>query len=252
MSRPQFLHFANSICCRSWIKRLYSLRNSWRPRDGYGLYTLGAAAYLDSPDLNTARFFGVESSYENYYNILKVDNRILIDSFSEIYSQLRTIISSYLGITTDNVCYSEDKALPGFVIYTPSQEYEKTSAHVPHYDLPYQNLSWKKESNSYHLCPASGETLSFTLPLQLPSSPSSLSIWKLKRCQAVAMERDELRAALKINNSKQYRYEVGKMLIHSGNELHQVRPWKYIENDSDRVTLQGHGVKVGNSWILYL
>ena len=246
------MYFASIDRCKSWVSKLYSLKSYWRPRDAYGLFTLGAAAYIDAPDQSTSSFFRIASSYDKYSNLLKADNKILLNNFSEVYSQLELVIASYLGIADDAVAYSDCKALPGFIIYTPNLAYQKTSTHIPHYDLPYKNLSWAKETHAYHFSPNPSQTLSFTLPLQLPSSSSSLRIWNLKRHQAIAMEKNQLRATLKFNKSKEYKYEIGKILIHSGNDLHQVRPWKYIENDSYRVTLQGHGLKVDNRWILYL
>jgi len=252
MGKPLCMYFASINRCKSWISKLYSLKSYWRPRDAYGLFTLGASAYIDAPDQNTASVFRVASSYEEYYNLLKRDNKILLHNFSEIYSKLKLVIASYLSIPDDAISYSNSKALPGFIIYTPSLEYQKTTTHIPHYDLPYKNLCWAKETHEYHFSPDPTQTLSFTLPLQLPTSSSSLRIWNLKRHQAAAMERDQLRSALKIINSKKYNYEIGKILIHSGNDLHQVCPWKYFENDSYRVTLQGHGLKIDDRWILYL
>lgn len=156
-----------------------------------------------------------------------------------------------LGVAVSGVVYSDRKALPGFHIHGPHPAYGRQSTHVPHFDRPYASLDWTPEGAVDDLDLDALPQLSFTLALQLPAEGGGLRIWPLKRSEAVALPPADLKARLKGERAKRYDYEVGSLLLHTGQELHQICPWVTQPLDQERITLQGHGLAIAGRWILY-
>ena len=48
-----------------------------------------------------------------------------------------------------------------------------------------------------------------------------------------------------------FKYETGKIFFHSGNRYHQVAETKEMENDDERLTLQGHAVKDKDTYYIF-
>ena len=48
-----------------------------------------------------------------------------------------------------------------------------------------------------------------------------------------------------------FQYELGKIFFHSGNRYHQVAEVHEMENNDERITLQGHAVKANNTLYLF-
>lgn len=216
-----------------------------------GLRTLGAAAYLDAPDLGTATWFGAESSQQRYWLLCEQLNPVLSSSFSDLYALLRQHVSSRLGIAELNVKYSDYKALPGFHIHEPNPVYALQATHVPHFDRPFAALDWGPEGLDDLTSLDRRRQLSFTLTLQLPSAGGGLRIWSLDRSEALGMATHALKSRLKLENAQVYEYEIGSLLLHTGQELHQISPWSSKKSDLARITLQGHGLEIDGRWILY-
>lgn len=213
--------------------------------------TLGAAAYLDAPDPETAAWFGVETSPEHYKVLLDRFNPLLKSEFSDLYDLLRIFLAQQLAVDVQQLAYSDHKALPGFHIHAPHLAYGRQRTHIPHFDRPYASLCWKHEGIDESCTLDQRRQLSFTLTLQLPSDGGGLRVWNLQRTQAVGMDIDVLKACLKAEHAEVHRYAVGGLLLHSGKELHQILAWDSQPSDQARITLQGHALEIGGRWILY-
>lgn len=243
--------FAGPGSCADWVQRLQACHEHWFRRDDHGLFTLGAAAYLDAPDGATASWFGVPTSPVHYTAVVERLNPLLWSTFADLYGRLRQVLARHLGVAASDIVYSEHKALPGFHIHGPHPAYGRQSNHVPHFDRPYAALDWRPEG-ALEGCDLDGlPQLSFTLTLQLPAAGGGLRIWPLLRSEAVALPPAELKVRLKGEHAKQVDYAVGSLLLHTGQELHQIRPWVAQPFDRERITLQGHGLAIAGRWILY-
>ena len=74
---------------------------------------------------------------------------------------------------------------------------------------------------------------SFTLPIKLPVHGGGLSIWNAK------FEKERIL------------YTPGEIFVHPGNLMHQIAGQPFVEPGDQRITLQGHGIKVDGKTILY-
>lgn len=250
-AQPRYMNLATSKDCFRWLQKVYEMRHLWMSRDKMGLHTLGSAAYLDSPDKISADFFGVNSSYSSYLHNAQKINPLIFFEFSDLYAILINLIADYLQISSKNISFSPFKALPGFHIFHPHQYYSRSDAHIPHFDMPHMGLDWQEEGLSADINLIDCQTLSYTLPLQIPSTGAGLKLWPVCFLEVKNLGHSDLKKILKDKGVTKYSYNVGDLLIHSGLELHQISPWTFKSDDCDRVTLQGHAVKIVDQWILY-
>lgn len=242
--------FSTTAQCSSWCKRIFNLRDFWLARD-LGLSTLGAVAYLDAPDAETATWFGVGSFLERYQAELGRLNPLLKSEFSDLYDLLKIFLAQQLAVDEQQLAYSDHKALPGFHIHGPHLAYARQRSHIPHFDRPYASLCWKHEGVDDRCTLDHRRQLSFTLTLQLPPDGGGLRIWNLQRSQALGMSVEALKARLKAEHADVHRYAVGGLLLHTGQELHQILAWDSQPSDQERITLQGHALEIDGRWILY-
>jgi hypothetical protein len=213
--------------------------------------TLGAAAYLDCPGSGTPDRFIGKTSWQTYLELARRNNILMLKTFDDLYEELLSHLSGVIEAEGKPVKFSKNKALPGFHIYKPHPAYAIQATHVPHFDLPYLGLDWNKETKESSQDLQEHNQCSFTLTLQLPACGGGLRLWPVKRKEAMAMEKTTLRDRLSKANSKLHDYSVGSLLIHSGQELHQIAPWHAASGDLARITLQGHGIELEDSWIIY-
>ena len=82
--------------------------------------------------------------------------------------------------------------------------------------------------------------------------PFSLPTSKLTKVEADAMPRQQVGAILADPAHRRFLpYRCGELVIHSGLMFHQIAEWKEIIPDDKRITLQGHGLRHGDGWIIY-
>tara|TARA_B100000965_G_scaffold200981_1_gene167789 strand:+ start:686 stop:1459 length:774 start_codon:yes stop_codon:yes gene_type:complete len=207
-------------------------------------WTLGAVSYLD----------GVESHalYNRHRDAL---NPLLRKKFNWIYEIICERLQSDLK---EPVVIDEVLAHPGFHIFaakngtTIEPEYLKLfeeSLGSVHVDVQYEEHEkyWKK-FKEVDLT----NTLSFTVPIQLPTHGGGLYTWDDKvdaysfNYATNKLKLSELQCASVTNL-----YEVGEMIYFVGHLLHQMMPGKNIQPTDRRITVQGHGVKCDGVWRLY-
>jgi len=46
-------------------------------------------------------------------------------------------------------------------------------------------------------------------------------------------------------------YKVGEIVVHDGSIMHKIAPFKAFHEDDQRVTMQGHGVKIDDQYVLF-
>jgi len=207
-------------------------------------WTLGAVSYLD----------GVASHalYNRHRDAL---NPLLRKKFNWIYEIICERLQSDLK---EPVVIDEVLAHPGFHIFaakngtTIEPEYLKLfeeSLGSVHVDVQYEEHEeyWKnfKEVDLKN-------TLSFTVPIQLPTHGGGLYTWDDEvdaysfNYATNKLKLSELECASVTNL-----YTRGEMIYFVGHLLHQMMPGRNIQPSDKRITVQGHGVKCDGVWRLY-
>jgi len=230
--------------CLETATKVNELRDYWIQRDQFGLYTLGAAAYLDAPDQKTMKYFGQpEIDPIQYYEKAKKLNQILTENFGWLYHKLSIVLSEQLE---SNVRLYPNVGCPGFHIFLPSPEYAFSTSHIPHFDRQFTNLNWNEAREIDFK-----SSISFTLAIQLPRSGGGLRIWSVDYYQIIDLPKEEAKELVRSKKSKTCLYQLGGLICHNGNHLHQIMPWQAQSNDDQRITMQGHGLFFDGFWNLY-
>ena len=230
-----------------WVNR--SCERRFAMENGFKIskapfWTLGAVSYLD----------GVASHalYNRHRDAL---NPLLRKKFNWIYEIICERLQSDLK---EPVVIDEVLAHPGFHIFaakngtTIEPEYLKLfeeSLGSVHVDVQYEEHEeyWKnfKEVDLKN-------TLSFTVPIQLPTHGGGLYTWDDEvdaysfNYATNKLKLSELECASVTNL-----YTRGEMIYFVGHLLHQMMPGRNIQPSDKRITVQGHGVKCDGVWRLY-
>ncbi|MCH2171881.1 hypothetical protein MK489_13940 [Myxococcota bacterium] len=218
--------------CERVRSTLLQLSEFWRKRNTkLPLFTLGAATYIDSrPDLKT------------YYGYVKSDNPILWEHFEWVYQRLVVALGKYIG---GPINFDHDQAVPGFHLYRFHPAFEKNIAEI-HFDRQQTRLRWPENAEIDWSDP-----ISFTLPIALPRTGGGLHTWEID-WQEFREAGSEARKLLIRDSSKTLHvYRLGELVVHSGNQLHQVAPGVHLSPEDERFTLQGHGLYCDGAWRLY-
>lgn len=212
---------------------MHDLKSYWIKRDPWvPFYTLGAASYLDA----------VGNSRPTYYSKAKHDNPILWEHFKWLYERLSDKLARTLG---EPIAYPPMLALPGFHIYLWCLVFERPVFSI-HRDLQYTLLDWKSSTGIDFTRP-----ISFTLAIKLPKSGGGLYIWNLDHEEIRGLPRPEIDRLIGSRKKTFHPYKAGKLILHSGHQVHQVAPMQNAQPDDERITLQGHGLLCQGTWQLY-
>ncbi|MGD1909807.1 MAG: hypothetical protein ACFB2X_02745 [Rivularia sp. (in: cyanobacteria)] len=194
-------------------------------------YSLGAASYLDAVEDNAI-----------YYQKVKLYNPILSDNFDWLYQKLAQKLSSILD---DPVIFQETLALPGFHIFKAHKAFEQPMAST-HRDLQYKLLNWEEpEKIDFN------NTLSLTLAIALPHDGGGLLTWDLHHDNMQTITNEQINSIIAQGAKHYHPYEIGKFVLHSGHEVHQIAPGQNLQPLDERITLQGHCLRTQDSWWFY-
>ena len=226
LSQHDILDFAE---CEEAAERVLALRGRWRARTEGSFYTLGAASYIDAT-----------SQHASYAEAAAVTNPVLDESFGWLLERVREFFEELLG---EKVTYDERYALPGFHIFVLRGE-DRSRDNVAaraHFDLQWMH--------AVPGCTPSG-TLSFTLPVREPSGGASMEIWHTRYQEAVRLGFVATKYAA-THPSQTVRYSLGRIVVHDGYVLHAIGRAGVAAPKGLRITLQGHGVRLPQGWMLY-
>lgn len=225
--------------CDQIYQQIASLRQYWLPRGSEtSLFcTLGAASYLDCGDYYDAQ--------DTYWQKASRYNPILVEHFSWLYQLVKEYLETQLNAPVN---YRSDAAYPGFHLWLAHAIPTLPVASM-HFDLQYQYLAWENQEEIDF-----SNTFSFTLPIQLPASGGGLNL-----CDLNYLEYSHIRKNNQIDwdliprfrNQSYHPYQVGEIVMHSGHTMHQIAPTSVAKASDRRVTLQGHGVYVNDTWQIY-
>lgn len=216
-------------------EKLYNLKDYWVHRgqelsmlDDLPYYTLGAASYLDIRDPKLP---------DLYFENIKKYNSLLRSEFNFLYEKLSKAIETHIE---KKACFHESFALPGFQIYQADWLFEEALGPY-HCDLHYCLLDWQGlEFNP-------SDNLSFTASIRLPKSGGGVYMWEQRYEAPENLSFEEHRQhmydiELSEKGRTYYQYQEGNIFFHSGNLYHQIAPIENIQNEDERITLQGHAV----------
>jgi hypothetical protein len=236
------------------VEQIIALEKFWAKRSST-LYTLGAIAYLEAyadESLNVCF-----NKMGNFYAHQQLINPVLSRRFAALYQKITTELSKVLNAPVE-LC--PELPHPGFQMIFITQEYaEKIAMMDPtvdrppiHVDQPYRaylpfwdqfkEIDWE-------------DTLTFTLPIELPKEGSGLHMWS----KIPTSELDRLRPLGSAGLARRFgpcletmEYTPGVMSYFIGHYLHQIKQPKNLSPSDRRFTCQGHGVKCDGVWKLYV
>jgi hypothetical protein len=223
-NKPKLIEFLSREECGRIFADVISLRDNWKPfpnRLGVKpLYYLGAAKYIKQ-----------HSNYKEHASEL---NGILQKKFGDIYDKLISFFQRALGTP---VRLSENCAYPRFHIF------------VRHWMSKHPNASLHFDKNSNEALmwgdkPVEG-FFSFTLPIRLPAKGAGLFVFG-----ETAADIPPVKPLLRFRNKSKVEYKEGTIVIHDGLTYHMIAP-SDIEEGEYRMTMQGHGLLMDGSWLLY-
>lgn len=210
---------------------IFALREHWVPRHPtLPSYTLGLAAYLDTPALGTPVYLMRSRRL----------NKILEENFGDLYQRIRTTLEGHLKAPVSNLGKG---GLPGFHIFLGHARLSELPPSL-HFDRQHTQLG----SASAAAAPLE-DRLTLTISFQLPAAGGGLLIWPLSY-EAYDPQRPLSEAAAALEPAL-HEYSLGELLLHDGNQLHQIDARRLPVEGEARVTLQGHAVRLDGTWHLY-
>jgi hypothetical protein len=233
--------------------KILSLKSLFKNHANNKFSVLGAASYANSN--------------EEYSNIIKQTNPILINNFKNLFDKIKNFLEQNL----EKECFfDKNLSYPGFHIFYGNHAdalLPLTSLHIDTpYDLHKDYLIKNYQKINFDF------PFTFTLALKLPKSGAGLYYWDNKNWEMqneeesydfyseiyekyIQIFKDKIpsREEYEINLEPKYiKYIEGNVICFKGNLLHQIAPFfNPIEKDEVRITLQGHGIECNNRWLIY-
>lgn len=210
---------------------LMALRGHWMSRHAeLPLFTLGVASYIDAVGDTPA-----------YARLAREFNPLFKQHFDWLYDRVAAVLAQSLG---EPVGYAHHLSLPGFHIFLSAKEFEHPIA-IVHFDAQYLQHDWQGQLVDLdHL-------ISFTLAIRLPRHGGGLNVWDISYAEWLACAGETPGELARGHTPAYHAYQRGHMALHSGHLMHQIAPGIDLQPDDERITLQGHGVRVAGVWQLY-
>jgi hypothetical protein len=215
--------------CYAIARRVQRLGGYWTRRSAPGFYSLGAASYMDAVSGPAA-----------YLAAAQTTNNVLLQAFEGLYDRLAAFFRELMD---EEVSLDLKRAVPGFHVFVLRGEDRRNDnpAQRAHFDLQWQL--------AYPGARPEG-TLSFTLPIATPIGGAGMALWPLRRGPRDQSPGDPRSRALE-RAPHIVPYVPGRIVVHDGLMLHAIGAAPAARATGCRITLQGHGVRLGGRWRLY-
>ncbi len=228
-SYPKQFPFVSEQNSAFFAKRILMSRDQWIMRQiEFGFYTLGTPSYLDAA-----------ISYSIYLSRCTGSNITLKAIVSPIINAIPIVFSRLLGIPQSNIRHLQNTCLPGVHIFTftaNSNGHRLTDFHRDRQHTLIQPLIQPVLQNASFF-----EPISFTLPLQLPTTGGGL----------LMLQQSSKDNQNSLHLERRILYSCGQIVVHDGQNLHRIDDsYKVCETDC-RLTLQGHGLIVDDDSFYY-
>jgi hypothetical protein len=235
------------------IAAVDALSPAWRRRDmpPIDFFTLGAASYLDAT-----------ADLDAYHQSAAALNPTLQEHFSWLYDRVIDRLSKVFGACA----LHNPLAYPGFHVFghrpgaanngftRRAMEGLTASVHADRQFEPHGAV-WSTFSDVDLT-----NTMTFTLPLELPTNGAGVCFWG---DDSFAAYDNDSAYTQHIKNNFDYRalrnleaphvvpYSAGTLFYFMGLARHQIAPTLSLQPHDRRITLQGHGVRCDGVWRLY-
>ena len=191
-----------------------SLRSLWKQRlPNLPFYTLGAAVYLDVQR---------DKSMHRYLKMAANLNSVIAANFLPLLEEVDNVLEKELRCKTQ---YEPKYGIPGFHIFEQHAEFEVNGG-VWHIDTPQNELGLPDN-----------DPISFTVAVELPLHGGGMYMRESNYCP--------------IEEVEYIAYKVGEMILHDGKVIHRIAPVIEMQENDMRITLQGHGVKVHDKYVIF-
>lgn len=215
--------------CTNIASRVFSLRNHWIARSSNGFYSLATASYLDGPGRRA-----------EYRDRARQTNPLLMAHFRDVYARIAAFFEELLFAP---VTITTELAVPGFHIFefgrcSPDGD---NAAGRAHFDLQWMEALPGTVPDS---------TLSFTVAIKQPPAGAAMEVWPLQYQNTGTLVGGVTEWAA-CHPPRRLDYTDGGITVHDGNILHAIGARRAGEPAGRRLTLQGHGVQLNGTWILY-
>jgi len=242
----------SALLSQSECEQIYSSMNSFDVHSFAdrmpGLSTLGYSSYLDIEHPISSKYYGsTGGTLSSYLAKASKLNPLLKEAFKDLYG---TICDFFSRRFNAECRLHELAAPPGFHIYKNHPSFASQSSHVPHFDGQYEMLL-PIFSENLNREDCLKRTLSFTLPITLPSCYSGIRYWEFDYKEITSSKRESIITKLSTLKPSNLLYEPGVIVYHSGHLLHQIKAWSAQPIDTPRITLQGHGLLINDLLYLY-
>ena len=262
--RSGYLKVLDKDAIDNTIERVDLLKEWWIPRGVYcgeGGFTASEENPVDFYTLGVATYIDGITDIQYYYDYIKSQNPVFKDYFSWLYDLVIYNLWGEIG-----ECQVADfLAYPGFHIFgtkpnEPPKMATKTYMEQPsatiHVDLQHEqhDFLWN------HFKDVDLEnTLSFTLPIQVPTNGGGLNTWEEESMKQYEIDNKYTKHMKELDYSKWGDYDeptvvpynAGEMFWFIGKLVHQIAPAYNADFNDRRISLQGHGVKCDGKWIIY-
>ena len=262
--RSGYLKVLDKDAIDNTIERVDLLKEWWIPRGVYcgeGGFTASEENPVDFYTLGVATYIDGITDIQYYYDYIKSQNPVFKDYFSWLYDLVIYNLWGEIG-----ECQVADfLAYPGFHIFgtkpnEPPKMATKTYMEQPsatiHVDLQHEqhDFLWN------HFKDVDLEnTLSFTLPIQVPTNGGGLNTWEEESMKQYEIDNKYTKHMKELDYSKWgdygeptvVPYTAGEMFYFIGSLVHQIAPAYNADFNDRRISLQGHGVKCDGVWQLY-
>ena len=262
--RSGYLKVLDKDAIDNTIERVDLLKEWWIPRGVYcgeGGFTANEENPVDFYTLGVATYIDGITDIQYYYDYIKSQNPVFKDYFSWLYDLVIYNLWGEIG-----ECQVADfLAYPGFHIFgtkpneppkMATKMYMEQPSATIHVDLQHEQheFLWNhfKEVDLEN-------TLSFTLPIQVPTNGGGLNTWEEESMKQYEIDNKYTKHMKELDYSKWGDYDeptvvpynAGEMFWFIGKLVHQIAPAYNADFNDRRISLQGHGVKCDGVWQLY-
>ena len=262
--RSGYLKVLDKDAIDNTIERVDLLKEWWIPRGVYcgeGGFTASEENPVDFYTLGVATYIDGITDIQYYYDYIKSQNPVFKDYFSWLYDLVIYNLWGEIG-----ECQVADfLAYPGFHIFgtkpneppkMATKMYMEQPSATIHVDLQHEQheFLWNhfKEVDLEN-------TLSFTLPIQVPTNGGGLNTWEEESMKQYEIDNKYTKHMKELDYSKWgdygeptvVPYTAGEMFYFIGSLVHQIAPAYNADFNDRRISLQGHGVKCDGVWQLY-
>ena len=262
--RSGYLKVLDKDAIDNTIERVDLLKEWWIPRGVYcgeGGFTASEENPVDFYTLGVATYIDGITDIQYYYDYIKSQNPVFKDYFSWLYDLVIYNLWGEIG-----ECQVADfLAYPGFHIFgtkpneppkMATKMYMEQPSATIHVDLQHEqhDFLWN------HFKDVDLEnTLSFTLPIQVPTNGGGLNTWEEESMKQYEIDNKYTKHMKELDYSKWGDYDeptvvpynAGEMFWFIGKLVHQIAPAYNADFNDRRISLQGHGVKCDGVWQLY-